>query len=131
MQFENIYVEQKAHTYLNLFAVDRGQCRICNNIMKCAQYRGNYNFSLLSKRDIFACLECGCPMNSHVILEPSQSFSNTVCNHLSNKFVASQHLNFKCKPSTCTHPSSVLSAPCRPPSVHAQPFICAFGRRLC
>lgn len=84
------------NNYLNLFGVERGKCETpaCKKI--CPQYRGSYNIKSYSGIELFSCINCKCPMNSHEVPKKLQSFSNTLSEEMSNKYIESPHLNYKC-----------------------------------
>ncbi|EAR95491.2 hypothetical protein TTHERM_00078950 (macronuclear) [Tetrahymena thermophila SB210] len=81
--------------YLNLFGVERSRCTMpqCQKI--CPQYRGSYNIKPYQGVELFSCINCKCPMNSHEIPLKQDSFSNTLSEELSSKYIESTHLNFK------------------------------------
>ncbi|KRX06499.1 hypothetical protein PPERSA_05112 [Pseudocohnilembus persalinus] len=80
--------------YINLFGADRGRCNYCT-FDKCQIYKASYNINNIQGTDVFSCLNCGCPMNSHQILEVQQTFSNDLSTEIQNKYVETQHLNFQ------------------------------------
>ncbi|CAD8137067.1 unnamed protein product [Paramecium octaurelia] len=86
----------KKKNYLNLFQVERGPCRICSQKdTKCPFYRACFNIETFRGIELFSCLNCGCPMNSHVILQSDYNFSNSICSQVNRRYINESHLQFK------------------------------------
>lgn len=60
---------------------------------RCEQFHGNFSLDLQANTDVFECMECHCPMNSHPVIVSDRTFSKLLYGYLLNRDLKESHLN--------------------------------------